>query len=206
MVSATTLSVHRPAQPELSPPQCAPEDHCVTSDSITLTWTVDGTVAGFELQWSSTAGIWPAANAVTLHGRARTWTHDGLDPNQTWFYRIRATGAQGLTSDWSRVVSATTHLVPQPPQPVLSPPACPSEGDCAVTSDTITLTWTVAGTVTSFELQYRSAGGSWPAGGHHPRRAGENLDPREARPERDGGSTASARSTRKGTRATGRGW
>ena len=163
VVSATTLSVHRPAQPELSPPQCAPADNCVTSDSITLTWTVDGTVAGFELQWSSVAGRWPAANAVTLHGQARTWTHDGLSPNRTWYYRIRATGAQGLTSDWSRAVSATTFSVPRPAQPVLSPPDCPPGDNCVVTTDSITLTWTVDGTVAGFELQWSSAPGIWPA-------------------------------------------
>ena len=163
VVSATTLPVPKPAQPELSPPQCVPEDECVTTDSITLTWTVDGTVAGFELQWSSAAGeVAPRANAVTLDGPARTWTHDGLSPNRTWRYRIRAINAQGRKSNWSRVVSATTLPVPKPAQPELSPPQCVPEDEC-VTTDSITLTWTVDGTVAGFELQWSSAAGRWPS-------------------------------------------
>ena len=189
----------------LSPPRCVPEDECVTTDSITLTWTVAGTVAGFELQWSSEAGIWPEANAVTLHGQARTWTHDGLRPDQTRFYRIRAVGTQGIMSNWSRVVSATTLSAHRPAQPVLSPPRCVPEDEC-VTSDSITLTWTVAGTVASFELQYRSAGASWPPAGTILRRAGENLDPQRSSARARPGSTASARSTCKASRASGLGW
>ena len=174
-----------PAQPVLSPPQCAPEDECVTTDSITLAWTVDGAVASFELQWSSAAGRWPAANAVTLDGAARTWTHDGLSPNRTWRYRIRAINAQGRQSNWSRVVSATTLPVPKPAQPELSPPQCAPEDEC-VTTDSITLAWTVDGAVASFELQWNSAAGRWPAANAVTLDGtGKNLDPRRARPEPD---------------------
>ncbi len=80
----------------------------VSSSSIALTWTDNAdNEDGFELQRADAAeGPW-ADVSTSIAADATSYSDTGLDEETTYFYRLRASNATGLTV-WSNVASATT--------------------------------------------------------------------------------------------------
>ncbi len=80
----------------------------VSSSSIALTWTDNAdNEDGFELQRADAMdGPW-ADVSTSIAADATSYSDTGLDEETTYFYRLRASNAIGLTV-WTSVASATT--------------------------------------------------------------------------------------------------
>jgi fibronectin type 3 domain-containing protein len=107
----------------------------VTTSSITLTWQDNAdNEEGFGIEVSTDGGQ-TFAPLDTTAADTTAYTHNGLDADTTYHYRVYAyLGAQ--SSDYSNVLEATTD--PAAPEA----PAAPSELTAiSVGSDSITLTW-----------------------------------------------------------------
>jgi len=83
--------------------------------SVNLSWTVDpASITGFTIEWSSNEAFLgeseyaaPDYGSATPAAGATTHTVSGLNPETTYYFRIRATNESG-DSDNSTAVSATT--------------------------------------------------------------------------------------------------
>ena len=99
-------------------------------------------------------GKWKTIPA-TLAAEDRSYTHSGLEPGDTRYYRIRANTAG--TTPWSGVAHASTHLGGIPRAPVLT---VKSNGQ-----KELVLSWTRPADggfeITSYEFQYSWNGQEW---------------------------------------------
>ncbi|MGL6225684.1 MAG: fibronectin type III domain-containing protein [Thermoguttaceae bacterium] len=105
-VNATTLR----ARPVINSFQETSKD----GDSITLGFRVTGTqVTQIVLEMKKPGSdVWEPC--VTFSGgNAASYTHSGLDLNQTYSYRIQAINNQGSTSDWVERLNITTMPITQ---------------------------------------------------------------------------------------------
>lgn len=100
-VTATYLAIEAiPSDPDRL--EAAP----VSAIEIALTWR-DNSIGetGFELESSPDSSSWSAL--ATLPAETTRYSHSGLAPDTTVYYRVKATGPGG-DSAWSNVASATT--------------------------------------------------------------------------------------------------
>ncbi|MCW3819041.1 SUMF1/EgtB/PvdO family nonheme iron enzyme [Micromonospora sp. DR5-3] len=64
--------------------------------------------AVYEVYASTTRDFTPGPNTLVGTTGGTTFTHSGLDTEQTWYYRLRATDGSGQAGPYSRQVRATT--------------------------------------------------------------------------------------------------
>ena len=126
VASAVTLA--------LPPPPTAPGNLTaspVSNTELTLNWTdLSDNEDGFRIERSADGVNFSEVSVVTAN--AAVFSDSGLVALTTYYYRVRAFNAGGL-SDYSSIASATT----QPP-----PPPAPPTGLLATAGDrVITLTW-----------------------------------------------------------------
>ncbi|MBD3419889.1 MAG: hypothetical protein GF398_07215 [Chitinivibrionales bacterium] len=111
-----------------------------------LTATAQSTCA-IELSWSAAVGaaqyyLYQATSATGPYSlfdstTSNTYTHNGLSASQSWYYKVEAANASGLSGQSSEATATTDAL------PVV---AITSPSDNGATSqNTITVTWTVNG-------------------------------------------------------------
>ncbi|MBU1412687.1 fibronectin type III domain-containing protein [Myxococcota bacterium] len=115
----------------------APTDLTATAISaytIELAWTDNADdETGYEVEISSDGVTF--TNVETLAADAVAWNAGSLTPETLYYFRVRATGAEG-DSDWSNVASDTTLAS-------LAPPAAPTDLTATVDGTAqITLNWT----------------------------------------------------------------
>ncbi|MDE2806514.1 MAG: fibronectin type III domain-containing protein [Gemmatimonadota bacterium] len=99
------------------------------STQLLLTWTRPSTdggspITGYRIEWSSTGtGFWREVEDNT--GSTTTaYTHRGLSPGTTRYYRVRAINGAGLSGNWSNVAHATTEAtVPGAPTALRAVPS-----------------------------------------------------------------------------------
>ncbi len=144
-VSATTLTL--PAAPS------GLTALAVSSSQINLTWTDNSNnETGFKLERSTSSAF---TNITTMSLAANTTSYNddvGLIPATTYYYRVKATNANG-DSAASNSVSATT------PQ---SAPAAPVLTAAVVSSTQINLSWTETSTdVTGFKIERKTGSGTY---------------------------------------------
>jgi len=78
----------------------------LSTSRIRVSWTDNATDEDqYKIRWGTTAGSQP--NEVFLAANTTSWTHTGLSPNSTHYYKVRAQNAAG-TSGYVGPVSATT--------------------------------------------------------------------------------------------------
>lgn len=109
----------------------------VTSTSAVLTWdtsTDNVGVTGYKIYRGSTL-------AASTNGTTLTYTLTGLTPSTSYSYSVRAVDGAGNQSANSNVVTFTT-LAPQPDTE--SPSAPSSLTASAITSSSVTLTWSAS--------------------------------------------------------------
>jgi hypothetical protein len=107
---AATVAAFRPTT--ATQPPAAPSDLAASaadSRAITLTWRDNASDENsFVLQSSPNGSSW--STLATLPPNTTGFTHEGLAPETTWHYRVRADN--GLSSDYSNVAWATTEPAP----------------------------------------------------------------------------------------------
>lgn len=114
----------------------------VTRDSVVLSWNNTDDVTSYSLERSATSNF--ASSTTVYSGVAKTYTNAGLASNTQFYYRVKATGANGLVST-SPVVTATT---------------LKSQVEAVVTNTTdtaVTLTWQAIDGATSYKVEGSSS-------------------------------------------------
>lgn len=110
----------------------------VSTSQINLSWTdTSSSETGFEIERAQDVSGSPGTYIqIFITGPdATSYQNNGLAPDTTYWYRVRATSNIG-DSPYSNEASATTKISPQPPNP-------PSNLDAnAVSESQINLTWT----------------------------------------------------------------
>jgi transcriptional regulator CtsR/regulation of enolase protein 1 (concanavalin A-like superfamily) len=143
--SATTPAIPLPAAPSGLTATTA------TSAQISLAWTDNASnETGFKIERKTGSGG-TYSQIATVGAGVVSYSSTGLDPNTTYFYRVRATNAGG-DSAYSNEASATT---------LDAPPAAPS-GLAATTISTtqINLSWTDNATnETGFKIERKTGSG-----------------------------------------------
>lgn len=124
------------------------------SSTVDLAWTdASENEAQFQLQRKTgLAGSWQQIG--TPDPNTTTWDDQGLNPNTTYRYRIRACNEVGCSPFSAEAVATTDEIPPAPPSGLGATPAG---------SSTITLGWTDrSGNETHFLLDRKEgAGGGW---------------------------------------------
>lgn len=79
-----------------------------SSTRIIVTWDdLSADEYAFEVNYSQDSGNFPPAQSKILSKDTTIWSHNGLEPGQTWYYRVRARG-NGGNSAWSNIAQAST--------------------------------------------------------------------------------------------------
>ncbi|MBO8173606.1 MAG: hypothetical protein H0Z33_17195 [Bacillaceae bacterium] len=102
----------------------------VESTKITVTWDPVPGATGYEVE---------ADGVVISNGLNTTFVHEGLQPNSTHTYRVRALNSGG-PGNWSELITATTVF------------GKPTNLNITSTSDTITLTWDPVPGATGYDV------------------------------------------------------
>ena len=151
---------------QLTPPD-APTITNVAADgpnAIEVTWAEpfylgDLPITQYQVQWARDqyAGIWRGPQS--LSGSTLSWRHTGLQPDETWYYQVRASNGGGRWSAWSHTGSATTASDN-------APTAAPSGLRAAYdpVSRNVTLSWnrpSGQAAITGYDLQYSEDNSRW---------------------------------------------
>jgi fibronectin type 3 domain-containing protein len=126
--------------------------------SLSLSWSSAEAVDSFELQVS--AGGATYTNAGTFAATVFSASFDTLVEGESYQYRVRSVRG-GLSSDWTEGKVVTT-LVSKP-TPVA--PAAPTISMDAVGIGSLSLSWSSAEAVESFELQVSAGGAAYTSAG-----------------------------------------
>lgn len=109
--------------------------HTVVSlNQVNIVWTPVANVTGYTLEYTVNKIFFDRSSEVkslTVHDAGAVVT--GLDPGQTWYFRVKATNAQG-DSGWSPIYSLILGVRP-------SAPTTWSETATAVVGDTVRFYW-----------------------------------------------------------------
>ena len=87
--------------------------NAVSTTQVDLVWSLPefGVATGYDIQWSTDNETWQAVSPPD-DGGDTIYSHTGLTPDTTYYYRVRyLTG--GSPGDWSHPVAATTAPVPE---------------------------------------------------------------------------------------------
>jgi fibronectin type 3 domain-containing protein len=117
-----------------------------TSNSITLAWdTVPGAMS-YKVYRSDT--FYGTYTEVVGSPTSTTYTHTGLSPNTTYYYKVSAMNSAGVESAQSSYVSATTSSD-------IPVPSAPTGVTATASSTSITVSWYSVSGATSYKV-YRS--------------------------------------------------
>lgn len=78
--------------------------------------------ARYEVHASTTRDFTPSSDTLVATTGATTYEHGGLGTEETWYYRVRATGGAGASGPYSTQASATTGSVMAVEAEALVPP------------------------------------------------------------------------------------
>jgi hypothetical protein len=152
----------------------------VTSNTVTLTWTApgddgtNGTAASYDVRYRTnaiTSNNWASSTLATgepaplLAGTTQSFNINGLTPDRTYYFAIRASDESNNVSQLSNVASAST-----PPLDTTAPAGVTNLLVSIVSSNTVTLSWTAPGDdgtngiATSYDVRWRTnfiTAGNW---------------------------------------------
>ena len=150
---------------QLTPPD-APSIKSVEADgpnAIVVTWEEplfigDLPITQYQVQYAKDqySEIWRGPQ--TLSGSARSWRHTGLQPEETWYYQVRASNGGGRWSVWSYISAATTA---SQAAPTASPGGLRATYDAA--SRSVMLAWSRPSgqAITGYDLQHSEDNSQW---------------------------------------------
>ena len=121
--------------------------------SISLTWTAgENNCGNFEVEYGE-HGFGQGEGTIVTVNNVTSKTFTGLYEETTYDFYVRAVCAEGLTSAWSAVASATTG------QATGDECYAPTDVNATANGNSITFTWTAAtGNTAEFEVEYGQAG------------------------------------------------
>ncbi|WAA10337.1 phage tail spike protein [Fervidibacillus albus] len=78
--------------------------------TISIHWDFDPTynIAAYEVHGSRSANFYPDTTTLLFRGKTGGFVHDVGEPNQKWYYKVRAINPHGTASQYSQEVSAET--------------------------------------------------------------------------------------------------
>jgi len=145
VVPATTKGLPPAAPANVS----AVKNSSSPTNSIIISWDTVGNATGYKLYYSTDGGS--TFTEVTIP--STSYTHNGLSPNTTYYYKVAAYNVNGTGSP-SSVVSAKTDNVPPPTTPA-------NVSAVATSSSSITVSWNSVTGATGYKV-YRSNSESGP--------------------------------------------
>lgn len=133
--------------------------HTVVSlNQVNIVWTPVANVTGYTLEYTVNKIFFDRSSEVkslTVNDAGAAVT--GLDPGQTWYFRVKATNAQG-DSGWSPVYAVVLGVRP-------SAPTTWSETATAVVGDTVRFYWVHnsedSSTQQDAQIQVKVGNGAW---------------------------------------------
>lgn len=81
--------------------------------SVNLTWTAASNATSYTVE-SSTNNTFPTSLTTQANYTGTSGTYTGLLPVTTYYFRIKATAANGTTGGWSNTVTTTTAVIGAP--------------------------------------------------------------------------------------------
>ncbi len=116
-------------------------------------WLEDTTITGYQLEWSPTGVEGTFRSLTSPSATSRSYTHTGLTPDTTYYYRMRARNSVGW-GDWSETMWESTESTGVPSAPGLTAQA---NG-----ATEVNLSWTKPASngppITDYELDYYDPG------------------------------------------------
>ncbi len=115
-------------------------------------------VTQYELQWDMNRNAENWGGSRKFSSSTRSWRHTGLKPEETWYYRVRATNGGNRWSAWSAIQSAAT----APDNAPTAMPGLTASFDAA--SRSVTLKWNrPAGQaeITGYDVQSSEDNNQW---------------------------------------------
>ncbi|MBN1674458.1 MAG: fibronectin type III domain-containing protein, partial [Kiritimatiellae bacterium] len=122
----------------------------VSDTAIQLTWTdASGNEKGFRIRRSTDGIVFPDPS-IEVGANQTRYTDTGLSPNRTYYYKIKATGANGDSAYTTPVPATTAWAVPDPPSGLTAQ---------ALSTNRIALSWSDnSESETGFRLERRQSG------------------------------------------------
>ena len=156
---STTTQLTPPWAPTISSVEADGPNAIVVTWEEPFLWDDELPITQYQVQYAKSqyAEIWRGPQ--TLSGSARSWRHTGLQPDETWYYQVRASNGGGRWSVWSYISAATTA---SQDAPTASPGGLRATYDAA--SRSVTLTWnrpSGQATITGYDLQYSDDNSRW---------------------------------------------
>ena len=125
-------------------------------NAIVVAWdepyVYDGVaITQYEVSWARNPDAETWRNSRKFSASTRSWRHTGLKPDETWYYRVRASNGGNRWSYWSYIQSATTA---SEAVPSTEPGGLTAQYDSAERS--VKLTWSALSgkAITGYDLQY----------------------------------------------------
>ena len=147
------------AIPEAAPPAAPPAAPTLTATAgggqITLTWQTVANAVSYELASKHGNTDWQSVGGVLT---GTSYTHSGLTPGTTYYYRIRALNANSVQGAWSAEVQEIPSAVP-----VATPVPTPAAPTLTATAGggQIMLTWQTVANAVSYELASKDGDADW---------------------------------------------
>jgi hypothetical protein len=107
-----------------------------SASEIDLGWTNNATnQTGFQIDQATNSSFTQGLTTVTVGANATTYAATGLSSGTTYYYRVRATNANGSSANTSTASATTTATIPAAPSGLTATPASSSEIDLSWTNN-----------------------------------------------------------------------
>ena len=156
---STTTQLTPPWAPTISSVEADGPNAIVVTWEEPFLWADELPITQYQVQYAKSQYAETWRGPQTLSGSARSWRHTGLQPDETWYYQVRASNGGGRWSVWSYISAATTA---SQDAPTASPGGLRATYDAA--SRSVTLTWnrpSGQATITGYDLQYSDDNSRW---------------------------------------------
>ena len=105
---STTTQLTPPWAPSITSVEADGPNAIVVTWEEPFLWDDELPITQYQVQYAKNQYAETWRGPQTLSGSARSWRHAGLQPDETWYYQVRASNGGGRWSVWSYTGSATT--------------------------------------------------------------------------------------------------
>ncbi|HPI91898.1 MAG TPA: fibronectin type III domain-containing protein [Deltaproteobacteria bacterium] len=150
----SAASTPQSATPSVTPPPAAPTGVTAAAGNrrVTIAWTEVPGATSYNMYWSTTAGVTPAAG-TKIAGVSNPYLHTGLTNGTTYYYVVTAENDQGES-----VPSSQVSCTPSGPIAPTGVTITPKDGQ-------ITVSWTAISSALYYNLYWSTTSGVTPSNG-----------------------------------------